>query len=412
MKRTMALFLALALLLLTACGGPAYQAEELKGDASAVPAASAEADLHGAGADAVTAFAVELLRQTDEGGSTLLSPVSVVYALAMTANGAAGETLAQMESVLGLPLEELNAYLRTYTDRLPEETGGRCSLANSIWLRDEADRLTVEQSFLDAAAAWYDASVFSAPFDESTLRDINAWVSDHTDGRIPSIVDGIPESAMIYLINALAFEGEWEDIYREDQVSGGTFTTEDGREQPAELMYGAESAYLEDSFATGFLKYYKDRNYAFAALLPNEGVSLEDYLASLTGEHLRDLLTHPQDTLVQTAIPKFTAETTVELNEALAAMGMGDAFSAGLADFSAMGTSPDGPLYISQVLHRTHLTLDERGTKAGAATAVEMDAGSAFEPTSVYLTRPFLYLLIDCEAGLPLFIGTVRELEG
>ena len=123
MKRTMALFLALTLLLLTACGGPAYQAEELKGDASAVPAASAEADLHGAGADAVTAFAVELLRQTDEGGSTLLSPVSVVYALAMTANGAAGETLAQMESVLGLPLEELNAYLRTYTDRLPEETG-------------------------------------------------------------------------------------------------------------------------------------------------------------------------------------------------------------------------------------------------------------------------------------------------
>ena len=288
MKRTMALFLALALLLLTACGGPAYQAEELKGDASAAPAAPAEADLHGAGADAVTAFAVELLRQTDEGGSTLLSPVSVVYALAMTANGAAGETLAQMESVLGLPLEELNAYLRTYTDRLPEETGGRCSLANSIWLRDEADRLTVEQSFLDAAAAWYDASVFSAPFDESTLRDINAWVSDHTDGRIPSIVDGIPESAMIYLINALAFEGEWEDIYREDQVSSGTFTTEDGREQPAELMYGAESAYLEDSLATGFLKYYKDRNYAFAALLPNEGVSLEDYLASLTGEHLRD----------------------------------------------------------------------------------------------------------------------------
>ena len=148
MKRTMALFLALVLLLLTACGGPAYQAEELKGDASAVPAASAEADLHGAGADAVTAFAVELLRQTDEGGSTLLSPVSVVYALAMTANGAAGETLAQMESVLGLPPEELNAYLRTYTDRLPEETGGRCSLANSIWFRDEADRLTVEQSCL------------------------------------------------------------------------------------------------------------------------------------------------------------------------------------------------------------------------------------------------------------------------
>ena len=410
MKRAMALFLSLILLLLAACGGPAYQAEELKGNASAVPATQTEPDLHGAGADAVTNFAVELLRRTDEGGSTLLSPVSVVYALAMTANGADGETLEQMESVLGLPLEELNAYLRAYAGQLPDEKGGRCSLANSIWLRDEADHLTVEQPFLDAVAAYYNASVFSAPFDGSTLRDINAWVSDHTGGLIPAIVDQIPESAMIYLINALAFDGEWEDIYREDQVHDGTFTTEDGREQPAELMYGAESAYLEDDLATGFLKYYKGRNYAFAALLPNEGVSLDDYLSFLTGGHLRSLLTQPQDTLVQTAIPKFTAETTVTLNDALSSMGMADAFDVGLADFSNLGTSPDGPLYISRVLHKTHLTLDERGTRAGAATAVEMNTGDAFEPASVYLTRPFLYLLIDCEAGLPLFIGTVRDL--
>ena len=408
MKRTMALFLSLLLLLLTACGGPSYQAGELKGDPSAVPAVPAEMDLNGA-ADAVTGFAVELLRQTDTGGSTPLSPVSVVYALAMTANGAAGETLTQMESVLGLPLEELNACLRAYADQLPAEDGGRCSLANSIWLRDQADRLTVEQSFLDAAAAYYDASVFRAPFDESTLRDINAWVSDHTGGLIPSIVEEIPESAVIYLINALAFEGEWEDIYREDQVHDGTFTTEDGREQPAELMYGAETAYLEDDLAAGFLKYYQGQNYAFAALLPNEGVSLDDYLSSLTGERLRDLLTHPQDTVVQTAIPKFTAETTVELNDALSALGMADAFDVGLADFSAMGASTDGPLYISRVLHKTHLTLDERGTRAGAATAVQMD-GSTADPLSVYLTRPFLYVLMDCEAGLPLFIGTVRDL--
>ena len=408
MKRAFTALILSLTLLLTACDGPSYQAEELRGDPSAV-SVSEEADLAGGAADAVTDFAVELLRQKDSCGSTLLSPVSVIYALAMTANGAAGETLSQMESVLGLPLEELNAYLQTYAGQLPAEEVGRCSLANSIWLRDEAGRLTVEQPFLDAAAAYYDASVFRAPFDKSTLRDINAWVSDHTDGLIPSIVEEVPESAVIYLINALAFTGEWEDIYREDQVWDGTFTTEDGREQPAELMYGAESAYLEDDLATGFLKYYQNRNYAFAALLPNEGVSLDAYLASLTGEHLRDLLTRPQDTVVQTAIPKFTAETTTELNDALTAMGMADAFDASRADFSNLGTSSDGPLYISRILHRTHLTLDERGTRAGAATAVQMD-GSDFEPTSVYLTRPFLYVLMDCEAGLPLVIGTVREL--
>ena len=91
-------------------------------------------------------------------------------------------------------------------------------------------------------------------------------------------------------------------------------------------------------------------------------------------------------------------------------MGMENAFVPGLADFSAMGTSPDGPLYISRVLHKTHLTLDERGTRAGAATAVEMDAAGDERPLSVYLTRPFLYVLMDCEAGLPLFLGTMRDL--
>ena len=407
MKRRLLPLLTALLMLPAACGGPSYQAEELRGDASAV-SAPAEMDMNAAAG--LSDFAVELLRQVDQVESTLLSPVSAAYALAMTANGAAGETLEQMESVLGAPLEALNPCLAAYAGSLADGKDSRCSLANSVWLRDDADRLTVEQGFLDAAASYYDASVFKAPFDGSTLRDINAWVSDRTDGLIPSIVNEIPESAVVYLVNALAFEGEWEKIYREDQVHDGIFTTEDGWEQPAELMYSAESAYLEDDLAAGFVKYYKGRHYAFAALLPNEGVSLDAYLASLTGERLRDLLAHPQDTLVQTAIPKFTAETTAGLNEALAAMGMEDAFVPGLADFSAMGTSPDGPLYISRVLHKTHLTLDERGTRAGAATAVEMGAGSDERPLSVYLTRPFLYVLMDCEAGLPLFLGTMRDL--
>ena len=407
MKRRLLPLLTALLMLPAACGGPSYQAEELRGDASAV-SAPAEMDMNAA--VGLSGFAVELLRQVDQGENTLLSPVSAAYALAMTANGAAGETLEQMESVLGAPLETLNPCLAAYAGSLTDGKDSRCSLANSVWLRDDADRLTVEQGFLDAAASYYNASVFKAPFDGSTLRDINAWVSDRTDGLIPSIVNEIPESAVVYLVNALAFEGEWEKIYREDQVHDGTFTTEGGREQPAELMYSAESAYLEDDLAAGFVKYYKGRHYAFAALLPDEGVSLGAYLASLTGERLRDLLTHPQDTLVQTAIPKFTAETTAGLNEALAAMGMEDAFVPGLADFSAMGTSPDGPLYISRVLHKTHLTLDERGTRAGAATAVEMDAAGDERPLSVYLTRPFLYVLMDCEAGLPLFLGTMRDL--
>lgn len=407
-KKLLALTLSL-LLLLTACGGPVYSAQVLSSGGQKAP--SEGVDLTGPGALAATDFAVELLQSTDSGGNILLSPVSVLSALAMTANGASGETKSQMEAVLGLPTEELNTYLQAYADSLPANKHARCSLANSVWFRDDADHLTVEQAFLDVCADYYGADLFQAPFDDSTLKDLNAWVSDRTDGMIPAILDRIPDSAMVYLVNALAFDGQWASVYRENQIHEGSFTTEDGTEQSAQMMYSQEFAYLENDLATGFLKYYEGGTYAFAALLPSEGVTLEDYIASLTGEGLRGTLTSAQPEAVETAIPQFTAQYSTELSGILAELGMADAFDASAADFSAMGSSPDGPLYISRVLHKTFLALDAQGTRAGAATVVEADAGASAPGRTVYLDRPFLYLLVDCEANLPLFIGAVRSLE-
>ena len=409
-KKLLALTLSL-LLLLTACGGPDYSAEVLSSGERKTP--PADVDLSGPGALAATDFAVALLQGADDGGNVLLSPVSVLSALAMTANGAAGETRAQMEEVLGLPTEEFNAYLQAYADTLPADKEVRCSLANSVWFRDDADRLSVEQSFLDACADYYGADLFRAPFDESTLADLNAWVCDRTDEMIPSILDRVPDAAMVYLVNALAFDGQWESVYREDQIHQGTFTTEDGTQQPAQLMYSQEYAFLEDGLATGFLKAYAGGTHAFAALLPNEGVSLEDYIASLTGDGLRDTLTSARQVAVETAIPRFTAQYDVELSGILSQLGMADAFDASRADFSAMGISTDGPLYLSRVLHKTFLDLDAQGTRAGAVTVVEVESGSDAEIPGhvVYLDRPFLYLLVDCETNLPLFIGAVRSLE-
>lgn len=356
-KKLLALTLSL-LLLLTACGGPVYSAQVLSSGGQKAP--SEGVDLTGPGALAATDFAVELLQSTDSGGNILLSPVSVLSALAMTANGASGETKSQMEAVLGLPTEELNTYLQAYADSLPADKHARCSLANSVWFRDDADHLTVEQAFLDVCADYYGADLFQAPFDNSTLKDLNAWVSDRTDGMIPAILDRIPDSAMVYLVNALAFDGQWASVYRENQIHEGSFTTEDGTEQSAQMMYSQEFAYLEDDLSTGFLKYYEGGTYAFAALLPNEGVTLEDYIASLTGEGLRSTLTSAQPEAVETAIPQFTAQYSTELSGILAELGMADAFDASAADFSAMGSSPDGPLYISRVLHKTFLAWTPR----------------------------------------------------
>jgi len=179
------------------------------------------------------------------------------------------------------------------------------------------------------------------------------------------------------------------------------------------MMYCSEHQYLDDGSATGFLKYYADRKYAFAALLPNEGVSVTDYVASLTGEGLMSTLQTAQDVEVKTSIPKFESEYSIEMSDILKAMGITDAFDLSKADFAALGQSADGNIFISRVLHKTYIAVDEKGTKAGAATVAEAAAGSAApldDPKTVYLDRPFVYMLIDCETNLPIFIGTVIDM--
>jgi len=372
----------------------------------------ADVGLAGGSAEAVAGFAVALAQNSLTGGENgLISPLSVLSALAMTANGAAGATRDEMEQAFGLSVPELNAYLHAYLAALPSGDKYQLSPANSIWFKDDGS-FTVVPQFLQANADYYGASIYKAAFDDATLKDINGWVRDQTDGMIESILDQIPEDAVMYLVNALAFDAEWQDIYHADQVREGLFTTESGKERQVELMYSEERQYLDDGRAVGFVKYYADQQYAFAALLPNQGLSVADYLASLTGAGLMETLSNAESVTVNAGLPKFTGEYSLEMSGPLQALGMRLAFDPGQADFSGLGSSAKGNIYISRVLHKTFIAVDERGTKAGAATAVEMEATSApaEEPKTVRLDRPFVYLLIDCETNLPLFIGAVMDI--
>lgn len=363
----------------------------------------------------VTDFAVRLFKaSTEKGKNTLISPLSVLSALAMTANGAKGETLTQMETVLGMPTDELNNYFYSYLKVLPQGEDYKLNLANSIWFTNH-DRFRVNQDFLQLNADYFDADIYRTPFDNSTLKDINSWVKKETDGMIPEILDKIPKEAVMYLVNALAFEAEWADVYEKEQVHFGIFTLEDGTTQDVEYMYSEESNYLEDEKATGFLKYYKECKYAFVAMLPKEGVSVSDYVASLDGEHVNALITNRTNPTVNAAIPKFESEYNTEMSEVLSDMGMDIAFNEDKADFSGLGTSTAGNIYINRVLHKTFISVAEQGTKAGAATVVEMMDECAFEVTdtkTVYLDRPFVYMLIDCETNIPFFIGTMMDVNG
>ncbi len=383
-------------------GGSSGNLEEPSGDNGKNPG----------GAEAVTDFGVRLLQQVLEGDkNVLLSPLSVASALAMTANGAEGDTLSQMEAVLGMPVQELSEWLHTYREALPRGEKYRLDLANAIWFA-EKEGFTVEQEFLQANQDYFDAGLYQVPFEASVAGDINQWVEERTDGRIREIVTKVSPDAVMYLVNALVFDAQWQEIYRENQVRERDFTREDGTVQKVEMMHSAESQYLTDGQAEGFIKYYEEGEYAYVALLPREGLTVSEYVASLTGEGLRQMLLSPVSGYVDAAVPKYKSEYGISLEEALQEMGMQNAFDELRADFSGIGYSVEGPVYISQVLHKTFMAVDERGTRAGAATVVEMEEGGggfAEEIQTVYLDRPFLYMIVDCRTMVPVFMGTVMD---
>ena len=362
---------------------------------------------------AVTDFAIRLLRIGEDGKeNTLISPLSLMCALSMTANGAENATLAQMEEVLGGAIGDLNNYLHSYLKGLPEGDNYKLSLANSVWFTDNT-HFSENRSFLQTNADYYGADIYKCHFDDSTCRDINSWIKKNTDGMIPEILDRISPEAVMFLINALAFDAEWSDPYEKQQINNGTFTKEDGTLQSAEFMSSNESTYLEDENAVGFIKYYSERKYAFVALLPDEGTSITEYIAGLDGKSMHKLLTTPQRTAVRASIPKFETSYSAEMSEVLMQMGITEAFDRHKADFSGIGTYTDDNIYISRILHKTYISVDDLGTRAGAATAVSLERNMASpdESAEVCLDRPFVYMLIDCENFVPFFIGTMMDIE-
>ena len=384
-------------------------ATELTADVKPAEAASLEASDGSATYD----FALDLLRASiaeASGESTLVSPLSVLYALAMTENGADGETLAQMEQVTGMSADELTDTLQAYLLRADADDSP-LSLANSVWLRD-SEGLAVEDSFLETCGGRLGAQAFSAPFDDSTVADVNAWINEKTHDMIPNMLDRISDGTQLLLVNALAFEGAWEEPFDSALVTPDTFTSEDGTERDVDMMHSTEGTYLEGELATGFAKPYEGYDYLFVGLLPAEGVTVAELLEDLDGEGLSELLEPVDNAVVQVGLPKFTGSHEVELSDALRALGMTDAFEEGVADFTRMGSSDAGPLYVGGVLHKTFIDVDEKGTRAAAATAVAMDGADAPieeepEVKEVILDRPFVYLILDQATMTPVFTGTV-----
>lgn len=369
--------------------------------------------------DAIANYSVKLFQHyklaegEKLGENVLISPLCALLALAMTANGAKGQTLKEMETVLagGMPIGELNQYLYTYTNSLPSEEKAKFEIANSIWFRDR-EGFTVQPQFLQTNADYYGAAARKEPFDDGTKDAINEWVNENTDGLIKEIIsDSIPADTVMYLINAIVFDAKWAREYSLNDIRERDFTAADGSVKKVSMMWSEESKYLDDGSAAGFVKPYAGGAYSFAALLPDEGVDIHEYIASMTGEKLIETLASVKRASVSASLPKFSYEDETLMNEELKALGMPTAFGSA-ADFTDMARSVGGNIYIGKVLQKTFIAVDELGTKAGAVTSVEMTTESVpMYQYTVTLNRPFVYMIIDNATNLPIFIGAVMNIS-
>ncbi len=350
----------------------------------------------------ISDFGLDILKQTFNGKNIMISPFSILSAMAMTENGAANNTLKQMEEVFQMDKNVMNKYFKTYYEKKKDEN---LFIANSIWIKDAPD-LIVEDQFIQENKEYYHSEIYKEDFSGKTLKNINNWVYEKTDEMIEDILEEIHKDAVMYLVNAICFKDKWEKEYLESQVFEAEFTLENGEKKPITMMRSEEEVYLEDESAKGMIKYYKDRKYAFIALLPSENIKMKDYIDSLDAKKIQSLIENKQEEPIMVNLPKFKSAYSVKLQAVLKTMGITDAFDEEKADFSLLGYSPEGNIFISKVIHKTFIEVDEKGTKAAAATVVEMTKEEAlFESKEISFDRPFIYMIYDVENELPIFIG-------
>lgn len=385
---------------------PASEADSKTASVSAAPKPASPVDE--AQKEGYQTFSWDLFKKSiGEKETGQISPLSAFYALGMLAGGAKEKTLEQLENALHLKDEDINSLAYALLAGTADKK--ELALANSLWLTDGM-KDAVLPDYTDLLKKDYEAEVFVQPFDDKAVADMNAWVEKKTDGMIKKMVSSLDSSVVMVLINALAFSAEWQTPYKEEAIAAAPFANADGSKTDVDLMHSDEDLYIEAEGLKGFVKPYKDERYALAALLPaDEKQTLDEVLAKADGSALLKAIAAPQSESVSTALPKFELSSEIPLNKILQEMGITDAFE-GSADFSGMAKG--GGLAVSEVLQKNKIQVDDKGTKAAAATdAMIMETAmlEEDEKKSVICDRPFLYVLFDLNNGLPLMIGTYQN---
>lgn len=342
-----------------------------------------------------------------------ISPLSVSMALGMTLNGAVGDTRSGMLETLekqGLSEESINASYQSLLDRFTQlDPKVQLDIANSIWYKEGFD---VEPAFLDVNQTYFDAEIASLDFDDPSSPDvINHWVDDKTNGLIDKIIDQINPLDVMYLINAIYFKGTWTYEFDEANTTDQPFYNHDDTQSTIPLMSLAGSvAYARTPDASIIDLPYGDSLFSMTLVLPNDPGSFDDLAATISPETWHDWTDDLRATDITAFIPRFKLEYKKSLKGVLASMGMETALSPNTADFSGIHSRQD--LFISDVMHKTFVEVNEEGTEAAAVTAVVVTTESAGgdQPIVFRADRPFIFAIREHHSNSILFIGKVVSL--
>ncbi len=371
-------------------------------------AASVNSDL----VSANSKFAVKLFKsllKDDEGKNVFISPISISTALSMTMNGAVGDTFDGMQKTLemtGMTQEQINKQFLNLLQSLEfADEDVSLTLADSIWIVPDYIEI-IEKSFIENVEKWY----LSGVYDATTPEALNSWIEEKTGGKIKDMIDQFPPDLVMYIVNAIYFKGGWSIPFKKEDTFSVDFTKADESTVKVDMMVEWKSeefdAWMDDNTVGIRLPYGREKIsfYAFAPI-PFEDKSIDSFIDELDGEKLNTIInSFGKIDLGGILLPRFRIEYKKKLNEILKSLGMSKAFEGG---FDKIIAPKSDPFFISRVLHKSFIEVNEKGAEAAAATVIETVNGGCKHQFRA--DKPFLFLIRDDRNGTILFMGKVED---
>ncbi|MCK5146315.1 serpin family protein [bacterium] len=332
-----------------------------------------------------------------------ISPLSISMALGMATNGASGTTADAMRTVLGydgMTMAEINQTYKSLIDLLTSlDENVIMEIANSLWGREG---FPIQADFIQTLQTYFEAEARTLNFSEPGAVDIiNGWIEDKTHGKIKNMLSNISPQTVLFLINAIYFKADWTTAFDPEDTYDGYFNLANGSNVECKLMKQKdEFAFAETDKVKIIDLPYEDGHYSMTVIQPRGNLTITDILADFNESSWKNWLNMLTKTKLDLSMPRFKVEDNWKLNDILTAMGMGIAFGDN-ADFSNI--NPEADLFISKVLHRSFVDVNEQGTEAAAATVVEISFTAA--GPFMNLNSPFIYIIRDHNTDTMMFIG-------